>query len=200
MTYLGVAVAAVVLSLSGQTPTPTEADWDWLNSNRDAALEAVMPLRPSSGPLVVYRSYRDLYHDVVEKYFTITLVRDRNSQRQGLSATIVVPIGQSIQEQVLKAHMRNRRELTSSVISAVRIRRMTLSETDCPALRERVNVIPSLRLISHEDDGIFLHPVIHKMVVDQYGATIDVTVTDPDHPLVPWVLDTYKSLAACAAG
>jgi hypothetical protein len=191
------AIAGLAAWLSGQTLTPTEADWDWLNANRETALEAVMPLHPPSRPMIAYRSYRDLYQDALERYFTIDLVGGSKPGQQAVTATIVVPVGKSIQQQILEAHMRDRRQPPSSVIAGIRVRQVTVSEAECSAMKGRLSGIPALRLVPELMDRIFLHPVVHRIVTDQYGVAVDVRVIDPDHPLVRWVLETHEALLAC---
>ncbi len=82
---------------------PQQDDWDWLSAHRMEAFEALMPLEGQDSALVTFRSYRDLYQDVPEQYFRIT-----QPTLGSLSATVVMPIGSSVQQQLLDLHMQDR--------------------------------------------------------------------------------------------
>ena len=108
------------------TQEPSEADWNWFSQFRTPAFDALMPMNSSSDlVLVAYRGYRDLYHWVLERYFTIRFNHNA-TDRDKLSATVVVPVGRSIQQQLLDLHMRDRAASFDSLLPRIAVRRLTL--------------------------------------------------------------------------
>ena len=63
-------LSSLFVVLLGQASTPSAADWQWFDQHRTEAFEAFMPTQDSTTALVTYRSYRDLYHEVEEQYFS----------------------------------------------------------------------------------------------------------------------------------
>jgi hypothetical protein len=196
---LAVVVALGVPARSQEAPAaPTTSDWEWLREHQEAAFDELMPLAPSPRPVAVYRSYRDLYLDVVEKYFTIDFVPGpHGGLLPDLLARTVVPVGESVQRQLLNAHMVDRSAPLEAVLATVQVRRVVVAESDCPAVRAGAEGIPALALSPTERTAIYIHPDVHRIIVRLDSAVVDARVTDHDHPLARWAVGTYEALRAC---
>jgi hypothetical protein len=183
-------IVLATLSLVGTDPT--QDDWRWLDEHRNTAFEALMPVTGGESSLVVYRSYRDLYQDVPEAYFSI---------RQGptLEALVVVPVGASVQQQLLNLRMADRSASFESVLTGVRVNRLKMKAPTCPAIQQQLKRLGKLRFSVPDLDLIILHPDVHRVVVDVGGGTVDAVLHQDEHPLVKWCLETLRALQQCAA-
>jgi hypothetical protein len=182
----------VVAMLSVASADPTQEQWDWLTEHRTAAFETLMPVTAAKSPLVTYRSYRDLYQDVPERYFSI-------QQGQALEAVVVVPQGLSIQQQLLNMHMAEPGASFESVLRRVRVSRLELKASTCPAIRKQLDRLGRIRFTVPDMDVIILHPDVHRVVVDAGGGTVDALVHQDEHPLVKWCLETLIAIQRCPA-
>ena len=193
---LSALFAALVLN---QAAPPSEADWRWLDTNRGAAFEAFMPTRQGARNLVTYRSYRDLYHDVEERYFSIRFAEGVSFARDRLEATLLIPTAGSIQKQILDLHMRGRLESLEELLPRVKVRRVLLDAVRCPAVRIRMDALSKTAISLPERDMVFMHPFIHHISIDLGGAKVDATLYDDENPLVLWAKDTFSALLACGS-
>lgn len=183
----------VVAMLSVVTADPTQDDWDWLTEHRTAAFEALMPVTTAKSPLVTYRSYRDLDQDVPEAYFRI-------QQGQALAAVVVLPDGLSVQQQLLNLHMAEPGASFESVLAKVRVTRLELKASTCPAIQEQLDRLGRVRFKVPDRNLIVLHPDVHHVVVDAGGGTVDAVLHQDAHPLVKWCLETLAAIRRCPAG
>ena len=201
---LGVVAVAGVMSQPAlvqpdQTKlVPTEADWAWLTEHRQKAFDALMPMPLDTGILVSFRSYRDLYHEVQEQYFTIDYSRDDDFKRTLLTAAVVVPEGPSIQQQLLDLRIRDRTASFDSLLSRVAVRKLTTDSNRCRAVREQTNRLMQLNLRIEQEDVVRLHPNIYRFVLNWSGGEMDVRLVDSRNALVRWAAATMNSLLACS--
>ena len=94
----GIFIAALAcLAVQGPPLDPTSEDWDWLSEHRFIAFDSFMPLEFQGEAPVVFRTYRALYQDVPERYFR--LVR---GAEHSLSVVVIRPVGESVQQQLLR--------------------------------------------------------------------------------------------------
>ena len=191
----------VATSTSAAAPRVPEKDFDWLAQHRQKALDALMPLDDPVAQ-VSYRSYRDLYHEVPERYFSIRFdpASAGEADRDNLQATVVAPIGRSIQAQLLDLHMKGRGASFKSVLARVSISRATLSAKKCQVVRDRMDALSRVRLQAPEWNVIHLHPFLHRIVINGSAGRIDATLEDDKDPLVVWGTETHEALMACALG
>ena len=170
--------------------TPSEEDWRWLDHHRAALLDGLMPVPRDSSSVVVYRSYRDAYPTVPEAYFEI-----RDSET--LEATVVVPSGASAQQQLLDLHMADRGAEPSALFARVRVNRIELKASTCPAIQERLTALGALRFGVPDRELIIIHPERHRVFVDAGGGRLDVMLHQDEHPLVQWSVQTLSALQKC---
>src|SRR5215831_13384175 len=99
-------LAGLFTTVLVQGAAPTLADRQWLEENRAAAFEVLMPTQQEHETIATYRSFRDSYPEIDERYFSIR--RAKGDSSDNLIAMVVIPAGASIQRQLLDLHMRNR--------------------------------------------------------------------------------------------
>lgn len=189
-------ILALILTAS-QVAAPTEEDWTWLNDHRDKAFDALMPLRTDNGEIVAYRSYRSLYQDVLESHFSIAIVRDSGPRGDRLTATLTLPANGSIQNQLLKMHMADRKAPVETLLARVIVDRRSLTEENCPALRSRVKALSRTRIDIPDPNTLVLHPEVHTITVDMLMGQINARLMDSRNSMVRWAVDTLKALRAC---
>jgi hypothetical protein len=180
-----------------QIPAPTGADWTWLEQHRERALGALMPIRSIPRHIVTYRSYRDLYQDEYERYFTIGESEGGAARPERLIATIVVPVTKSIQQQLLELHMSDRRATLESLLPRVTVARKKVSQDGCPVLAARTEALRRLGISLWTRDVIILHPTVHRIVADNGGESIDATLWDDESAAVRWAVETLNALQRC---
>ena len=174
--------------------TPTDADWEWISRYRQQAFDALMPMDSPAG-IIFYRSYRDLYHEVPERYFMI-----RTDYGELLTATVVRPVGSSIQQQLIDLHMADRNAPFESVLEQIAVSRVDVAWAEgCEAVRTSRDRLDKINVsLGGRRDIIRLHPVVHRFVVHSPDGQFDVRLTEPDVPLVRWAAQTIDALLACA--
>jgi hypothetical protein len=192
-----ILASLLVTFLFAQVAPPSNSDWEWLRENRAPALEALMPTKPSDQTLVTYRSFRDLYQDIEERYFSIRFAAGTSFDRNRLEATIVIPAGKSIQQQILDLHMSDRAKSLDALLPQVAVRRIVLSTGQCPALRSRMDALSKTTISLAERDAFYLHPLMHSIFVNLSGSEIKATLNDDNNPIVRWAKDTLSALLAC---
>lgn len=180
----------IVAILAAAGPEPTHSDWDWLSEHRTAAFDALMPMTSAKAQVVTYRSYRELHQDVPERYFSI-------QQGQALETVVVAPQGLSIQQQLLNLHMAEPAASFESLLARVRVDRVALEASTCPAIQNQLDKLARLRFTVPDMDIIILHPDVHHVVVDAGGGTVDAVVHQNEHPLVKWSLETLSAIQRC---
>ena len=190
-------------SPSGQTTqprqaSPTETDWAWFKDHFDAILETFVPVPTRERNVVTYRSHRDSYIDVEERYFSI--YHSRQPVGLGpLEATVLVQTGNSIQQQVMTLHMRDRHAPFGALVSLVRTRWLTLSTAQCPAIERRLEaLVDKTPLNLQPRELIVLHPTSHSFKID-LGVHVTARFVEADHPLVQWAGNTLDALQACGS-
>ena len=194
-----IIAVTIALTLSYQGTAPSDADWEWLERNREQALEQLMPLRSNPTQLVAYRSLRDLYQELHEVHFTISFGDGPSPGSRQLTASVTVPVGRSIKQQLLDLHVGDRQAPLKSLLSHVSVRRLTVDQERCPALHTRVAAISSISIPTPDDATIAIHPDLHRIVIDMGGEHIDATLIDSSSAIVRWAIDTTDTLKACGA-
>ena len=185
-----VALLAAVVIL--HAVEPTDQDWEWLNGARELAFERFMPLSEDPQAWVTYRSYRDLYQDVPERYLTI------RGLGAGLEALLVQPVDASIQQQLLVLHIADRDATLPALLAKVKVRRRRFIASTCPAVQRQLDTLSKLKLPLPEREIIIIHPMVHSLLIDFGGGKLDARLLDDEHPAVRWASETIQRLERCA--
>jgi hypothetical protein len=170
---------------------PTDADWEWLKEHREAALEELMPVAGAKQAYVTYRSYRDLYHQTPEQYFSV------RGRLEALEALLVTPEGASVQEQLLKLHMVDHEASLADIMGQVQVRRRRVVGSSCAAVKQRLDRLAAMNVRLPERDLMVLHPTLHRLLIGFEGGTADLVLVGDDHPLVVWAIETIGELRRC---
>jgi hypothetical protein len=152
-----------------------------------------MPVDGSEDALVTFRSYRDLYQDVEEKFFRISAEERKRTFR----AVVVRPQGKSLQQQLLDLHRAHPAAGVDEVRRKLRFDRSEFSEAQCPELRTQMNALSQLSIQMPTRDLIVLHPVVYRIVINFGGGSLDATFVEEENPLVQWARLTTRTLATC---
>jgi hypothetical protein len=193
---LSFLVALAVVTPLGQGRTPSlevsRQESEWLDRVHEQAYDALMPLT-APGLRAAYR--RGERSGELERYFAISLA-DRPST--GFEATVVTPIGASIDDQLLRQFRRDVRASFESILLQVTVRRFTAKSTACPAIIGQMSALSKLSLSLQDDGVIRLDTTWHRFVIGFASGQVDAQITDDRHPLVGWATTTYDALLACA--
>jgi len=193
-------VLVLAAAFASQVSNPSDADWQWLDSSRERALEALMPITAHPRTLVVYRSYRSFYQDVPEAYFRLELAPSSLPGKDIFLASLVAPDGPSIQQQLLTLHRASPRASLKALLTRVAVKRVAVDSQRCSAIRSRVDALSDLSIPIPALNVIVLHPFIHRIVVDVNAAHVDATLHDTDAPVVRWAMETAKTIQECRGG
>ena len=173
---------------------PATDDWSWLEDDGWKVVERMLPVREDVGTAATFRSYRDLYYDVKEQYFQISVT----PRGRALTADVVIPLEKSIQEQLLELHMADPGATPEELSGRLRVKRAELTESECPAVRRQLDQLSEIRFAPPTRDVIVLHPMVYRVVIRFGDGDLDVTLFDGNHPLVRWAVSTYEAFVACA--
>ena len=179
---------------AGGEPHRSDADWRWLDTWREAALDALMPVKPRSGQTIAYRRYRDLYQAAHEVSFSVTL--GERPQGHATAATLVEPAGRSIQDQLLRLHAADREATLQTLLPKVTLRR-TLVDRSCPALDAQLRSVPRIIPAVPVTNAFAPHPVVHRVVINTTLIQADATVLDPKSPVARWADRMIGAIRTC---
>jgi hypothetical protein len=192
-----IAVLATWLSAQQAGQDPTDADWKWFGQVRDRALDQFMPMAAGDA-LVAFRSFHDIGPGVAERHFSIRYAHGGVFDKDKLGATVVTPIGPSVQGQLLTLHMGDRSASFESLLPRISVRSVTVYTATCKALPDRMDRLSKVRISLPERDTMFFDPLWYRVVVN-LGGKIDANLADPNNPLARWAAETMDSLLKCAA-
>jgi hypothetical protein len=179
----------------------TDADWEWMGKNFGPTMELLLPIKKTLGGYVSYRSYRDLYTDVLEYSFLIG--HDQRKEGYGaephLSAHVRMADSISIYDQMMKMHRANPQKDLVDIQHAVKLKMWDLTEKTCPVVQSQFQKFQKLRFGPPVFDEIVLHPLIHEFRIQAGMGGMDLSLVDSEHPLVIWALETRRALESCVS-
>jgi hypothetical protein len=194
-------VAAAIGLSTGRASTfqqgtePTLADFDWFHQHRDEIVDKLMPLRREAGGFVTFRRYGEYHQGVDEQYFQVWFVGPMVVPP--LTATVVKPVGASLQQQLWELHMKERGASAADLMLKIRYERRDITEADCPAIRKKLVALDTLKWPVPSRDLIALDATTYEIMVDYGGGFVDAVLVERQHPLVRWALETNVQLNAC---
>lgn len=154
-----------------------------------------MPVGSDARRAVAFRSYRGLYQDVAEQYFSI----DWAPRPDSFEATLVIPSGASIQQQLLEMHMGKPSASLEVLLQKLRIQRFTMRGSECPQIAEQMEILNNLQFSvpKFPEGHVFLHAYVYRITVNFLGGEIDARTQVDEHPLVKWSIATRAKLMEC---
>lgn len=151
-----------------------------------------------------YRVYRDLYTDELEYSF----VFNRILQERYITVTVRMADSVSLYDQMMALHRRNPNANIETIKPQLRIREWRLSEEICPAVRRQYDAFYrlSLPMLSAREraerargvETIVLHPRVRIFKADISGGSIELVITNSEHPFAVWAERTRRAFEACA--
>lgn len=176
--------------------SPSQENFDWVSKYFFLVFEELYPVKERIGYSLGYRSYRDLYTDELETGF----VFNRVLQEKYLSAVIRTADTVSIYDQMLALHRKDKKATIDAIKPHLKIKELRLSEETCPAVRQQFDRFYefSVQTLSAKDRTaqgkgdftITLHPKVHIFRADISGGSMELVLSEQDHPLVQWAEQT----------
>jgi len=201
-------MASIVFLLLGSLACPgqeqEQKDWTWVNEHFSSVLEEVMPMRERLGFFsIAYRSRRDLYTDELE----VSIVFNEDFQEKYLTAVLREADSVSIYDQIMALHAKNPTESIEDIKKQLKVKELRFSEKTCPVLRREYDKFYKLTLSMRSSDDraaraagkyvITLHPRVHTFRADISGGSLEVVLSQQDHPFVVWAAQVRSTLEAC---
>jgi hypothetical protein len=82
----------------------------------------------------------------------------------------------------------------------VHVRKLKLTEMNCPAIRTQFSKLQELRLALPQFDVVILHPLIHEFRIRAGAGDMEVALYEDENSLVLWAIETRHVLELCAKG
>lgn len=195
MIAMRVAVTMLIVALAGAQPSAANQELAASKPYR-VLLDALFPME-SDRANVVYRYHRaSRYLEEPEYLFALNLEKHTNNE---VSANVIVGDGDSVYAQVVTLLADNPRLTQEELRRAVKVRRLTITERECPALKERAHAFEVLQFPPPALDLIIMDSPQHDIRIQDVISTLEFTTGDSAHPLIKWAIATRRALEACAA-
>ncbi len=179
----------------------TNADWDWIREHYRPALDALLPIDNGEKLYVAYRFHESLPGDAIEYSFAISREPKENGTglQDVLRARVRMADAVSIYRQMLKMHMSNPREQAARIQRKVKLRTRVLREETCPDIGKLFRKFQTIRFQAPSFDLLMIDPPVHEIRASALAGTMQISLVDPDEPLVVWALETRSALEKCQA-
>jgi len=181
----------------------TQADWDWTNKEFGPVLDAVMPLQTDGGLYVSYRANRDYVTSIPEYWFRIGY---EGNEKQGyglqsfFSAHVRIASPKSIYDQLMAHHRSNSAtQEPANLKSRIKFKNYDFTEMSCPAIKTQMGKFETLQMTLPHLNGnvVTIHPMGHAFYAQGAEGDMSIVLTDEEHPLVKWALETRQALERC---
>lgn len=80
----------------------------------------------------------------------------------------------------------------------VHVKKLKLTEMDCPAIKAQFLKLQQARLALPQFDVVILHPLVHEFRIRAGGGDMDLALYDDENSLVSWAIETRRKLELCA--
>jgi len=177
-----------------------DEDWLWMDDHFQDVLTELLPIEET---FLGYRSYRDLYTDVLE--YSFIFKREANDNR--LFLVIRMADSVSLYDQMMALHMKNRSEHIKSIKKKLRVKERRVDDLACAPLKtahdEFYNLsLPMLSAAERAEraKGIVslpLHPTVHTFHTSTIGSELKLELTRQEHPFVEWATRTRSTVEKC---
>lgn len=190
-----VFTVTLALSSPAQVANPSAADWAWLSANFRNAFDHSLPLEKGPGVLISYRSYESL--QVGEPEYSLSISARPGRPNANLFAHVRIPDGKPIGGPLLAFHHDSPEGSIALAEKNLKFRDWEVSDGQCPALRTVVQDLAKVHFEFSQSEKVFIDPRVHEFHFDSYSTTADLSIVDPEHPLVEWGLDARRSIQSC---
>lgn len=202
---------AVIFSLAIALPMPVrqvagaegkEPNWDLINEQYKVLFARIFPLPDAE---VAFLVYRDLYADVPE----FACGMRENFRSHVVSADFVTVDGTPLRDQIELIHRQMPGAPLDVVESRIKVKRATITSTECPQLRRMFDSFNRLslpmktardrRLARQGRQEIRLHPVVYSFNVWISGGGATFSLSGREHPFVRWATAAQAVLVTCGS-
>ena len=198
-----VAISLCLLSYQSSEAQeyPSEADHDWVGSHFFKVLEEFLPVEESD---LGYRSYRDLYTDVLEYSFAF----NQDWKEKRVNAVVRIADTVSLYDQMMVLHRKNPSETVEGIKTKLKVKERRLDDKSCPAVKSSYDEFYRLNLLmmtakdrAEQAKGtvtITLHPTVHIFKAGISGGNLRLALREHEHPFVRWAHKTKRAFEKCA--
>ena len=83
--------------------------------------------------------------------------------------------------------------------SRIKLRSYDFTDLNCPAIKAQMAKFEKLQMKLPDLNGnvITIHPMIHAFYAQGSEGDMSIVLTDEEHPLVKWALETRQALEHC---
>lgn len=172
----------------------------WAEEHFPSVLTEFLPFEKEAE--VSFRTYRDLYTDVLEYSCSISWKENR-----GVEAIIRMADSISMYDQMVAIHKKNPNEPIESIKRKLKVKEFRLTDKICPAVKSRLLLFEKLQLPVRTKRerinaakgvvDIILHPTIYTFEASMSGGSANLELIGNEHPLIGWAKETRRVLEAC---
>ena len=193
-----VLVAAILGSLAGAQNTQRREDArGWFLQVQERAFDAVMPLDVPD-VVVASRASHESSPATPERYFAIQRIRVGGmTSWAALTATVVAPVGRSVQEQLIGLREQKPSEPLSGLLPTVTLKRDTIDLDKCKAAFNQVMRLSDVQLSIPRPEIIVLDAPIHEFNIHLGSLTLRAAIEGNRSSLVEWGERTHELLLGC---
>jgi hypothetical protein len=172
----------------------------WADERFPSVLSNLLPFEKEAK--VSFRTYRDLYTEVLEYSCSISWKQDG-----GVEAVIRMADSVSLYDQMVVMHKKNPDEPIESIKRKLKVKEFRLTEKICPAVKSRLLLFGRLQLpvMTKKERinaakgvvDIILHPTIYTFEASISGGSASLELIGNEHPFIGWAKATRRALEAC---
>jgi hypothetical protein len=181
---------------------PNQEEHDWVGKHFFGVLEEFLPIEESD---LGYRSYRDLYTDVLEYSFAF----NQDWKEKRISVVVRMADSVSLYDQMMALHQKNPSESIESIKTKLKVKEWRGDDKACPAVKSLYDEFYklSLPMLTAKDRAeqakgivtITLHPTVHIFKAGISGGNLRLALTEQEHPFTVWANKARRNLDKCAA-
>lgn len=161
----------------------------------EVVLNRVLPIEERLGLNIGFRSHRDLYIETLEYSFLLSFNHPNNK----VSFISRAPEGISVANQFLALSRQNPNAAIEDLIKQIKIKRQTLTEEQCPALRQLFFSFEKISFRPPSSELIVLHPMIYEIKSSFGAGDMYLTFVEKDQPIVKWAFIVKAVAEMCVA-
>jgi hypothetical protein len=195
---LPIVASVASAAIPGSAQSSRDAAREWFLEVQEDAYEAAMPMRVPD-LLVAFRTSHEMYPDTHERYFAIQYMRFGKGfiVPDALKATVIQPVGASVQTQLINLRMRDRGATLPELVSRLSLRKEITDVDGCSAILDQVKRLSGLRFSIPRRDIVTLDAPLHHVAVNVGNLKMTAAIEGTKDPLVAWGVRTHDLLRDC---
>lgn len=191
----------LLFSQSGEAQEyPSQEDHDWVGKHFFSVLKEFFPIEKSD---LGYRSYRDLYTDVLEYSFNF----NHDWKEKRISVVLRMADSVSIYDQIMTLHRKNGSEPIETIKAKLKVKERFVDDRSCREVKILYDEFYRLNLLMETSEdraqrakgsvNITLHPEVHTFEAIISGGNLKLVITEDKHPFVIWAKKARRSFERC---